>query len=296
MNLIHSTRDEIDKIVDDLELLINTSLDLLLQHIVDSVRKLVDAPFAGLVLLSENDPAIYEYFKVSGWEQPDYLPKGHGLFSIPYKTGQVIRVANIGQHPKSVGTPHEHPPMKAFLSVPCIYKQRILGSIFLAKDPGSEGFTEEDEEILIAFSSQASMIIEFTRKCLRAKEKANLQERKRMKERLHDTVSQTLFALGQEVDFFEKWMEQSSYIPNDGKVKESIDRIRWLASQSLSEIRAALFSLSEGIKLIKPITPSFYTFIEEFERTSNIKTDLIIRGDLDDVPIPLLPLILVYDR
>lgn len=288
MDLFQQTRPDLEKIVDDLELLIDSSLDLLLQHVVDSSRKLIDAPFAGLIILAENDPNIYEYFKVSGWKQPDYFPQGHGLFSIPYKTGQVVRIDHIARHPQSVGAPQEHPPMQAFLATPCMYKQRILGSIFLAKSPGEPGFSKEDEELLVTYAAQASMIIEFARKCMQAKEQANLQERIRMKERLHDTVSQTLFALGQEVDLFEKWIEQSPDSLNKEKAKESIERIRKLASQSLAEIRAALFSLSEGIKLVTPIAPSFNTLIEEFERASKIKTELIIRGDLDTVPSPIL--------
>lgn len=279
---------QLEKIMDELESYVDSSLDVFLQHVVDASRELIDAPFAGLIILAENNPTIYEYFKVSGWKQPDYLPKGHGLFSIPYKTGEVLRVNNIDRHPKAVGTPREHPPMQAFLSVPCKYKERILGSMFLAKSPGKPGFSKEDELILSTFATKASMMIEFSRKCMLAKEQANLQERKRIKERLHDTVSQTLFALGQEVDLFEKWMEQSPYILNKKKAKESIARIRTLASQSLAEIRAALFSLSDGMKFVKPIAPSFYTLIEEFERASKIKTDLIIRGHLDNLPTPIL--------
>lgn len=271
--------------IQELELLIDLGLDRLLQGIVDSSKELVGASFAGLSLLNQDDQHVIEYFKVSGWSQPAYFPEGHGLFSLPFHTGHALRVSNITQHPRSVGFPGEHPPMEALLSVPLIHKNRILGCTFLAKPPDSTPFSQQDEDMLTEFSSSACMMIDICKRCQRAKEKAVVEERQRMSQRLHDSVSQTLFALGREVDSLEKWIEHTS---NDQKEMQSIEQIRQLAAKGLSEIRAVLFSLSEEFQLTKPVDSAFSRIIEQFERNSNIKTNLIIRGDLDSVPYPIL--------
>ncbi len=62
-------------------------------------------------------------------------------------------------HPFSVGFSENHPPMKSFLGAPINHRGRSLGSICLAKNEGSTGFSVEDEEILVMFASQASVAI-----------------------------------------------------------------------------------------------------------------------------------------
>ncbi|MEB3101392.1 GAF domain-containing sensor histidine kinase [Ferviditalea candida] len=271
--------------LDKLESMIDLGLDPLLQAIVDISRELAGAAFAGLSLFNQDNPDVFEYFKVSGWNQPEYLPQGHGLFSLPLHTGQALRVSNITNHPRSVGVPDEHPPIEALLSVPLIHRNRILGCIFLAKPPGSTPFSEQDEELLTDFSASAAMMIDIAKRCQSVKQKAVLEERKRMSQRLHDSVSQTLFALGREVDSLVRSLGDPS---NPQAEIHSVTLIRQLAAKGLSEIRAVLFSVSEEFELSKPVNSAFARIIEEFERNSQIKTDLIIRGDLDSVPYPLL--------
>lgn len=271
--------------LDKLESLIDSGLDPLLQAIVDLSKELVGAAFAGLSLFNQDNPDVFEYFKVSGWNQPDNLPQGHGLFSLPFHTGQALRISNITHHPRSVGVPDEHPPIEALLSVPFIHRNHILGCIFLAKPPGSAPFSEQDEVLLTDFSASAALMIDIAKRCQIVKQKAVLEERKRMSQRLHNSVSQTLFALGREVDSLEKSIRNTS---NQQAEIESVNLIRQLAAKGLSEIRAVLFSVSEEFELSKPVNSAFSRIIEEFERNSQIKTDLIIRGDLDSVPYPLL--------
>lgn len=290
MNQSNNNTEDIKKIVDDLETFVDIGLDFLLQAIVDVIRELIDAPLAGLILLTEEEPVVAEYFKVSGWDDPSFLPQGHGLFSIPYKTGQTVSISNISAHPNSIGTPHEfpHPHIEAFLSAPLTHKERNLGSVFLAKTPGTGIFTEEDKELLQYFTRQVSLLIELSRRCVQAKEKVILEERKKMRDRLHDTVSQTLFALGQEVDLLDKWIDLPSTHRVDHRGKEFANQIRELVSQGLAEVRTTLFSMSEGIQLSRPFKKAFRHFIEEFQRASTIRTELIIRGNMETIPRPIL--------
>lgn len=258
-------------------------LEPLLQTVVDAARELVGAAMGGLLVLDPVDPSRYEYFKVSGWPGPAGFPEGHGLFALPYKTGQPLRVADIRHHPRSVGTPAGHPPVGALLAVPLVMRDHMLGSLFLAHRPGGPAFSAEDEELLMAFSTQAAIAIENARLYTKAEQLAVLQERARISQRLHDSVSQIFFVLGIEVDR----LLRSARI-TDPELQQALRRIRSLVAHGAGETRAAIFSLSEDIAVDRPAEQMLEELVRQFERTSGIETTLVTLGSLDMVPKPIL--------
>ena len=70
-----------------------------------------------------------------------------------------LRLANLTQHPHSVGFPENHPSMKSFLGAPIRHLDRSIGNIYLTEKYGGQEFTEDDEEILVMFASQAAVAI-----------------------------------------------------------------------------------------------------------------------------------------
>ncbi|MBX5466312.1 MAG: GAF domain-containing protein [Firmicutes bacterium] len=257
-------------------------LEPLLQTVVDAARELVGAAMGGLLVLDPIDPTRYEFFKVSGWPGPAGFPEGRGLFALPYKTGRPLRVDNIRLHPDSVGTPPGHPPVGALLAVPLVMREHMLGSLFLAHVPGGPTFTAEDEELLMAFSTQAAIAIENARLYAKAEQLAVLQERARISQRLHDSVSQIFFVLGIEVERL--WRLTAG---QPAAWVEGLQRIRTLVAQGASETRAAIFSLREEVDLDRPPARMLAELVEQFHRTSGIETSLVTLGPLDRVPPPL---------
>lgn len=254
-------------------------LEPLLQIVVDAARDLIGADMGGLLVLDPDQADRYEFFKVSGWPGPAGFPEGRGIFALPHKTGRPLRVQTIRQHPASVGTPSGHPPVEAFLAVPLAMRDRMLGSLFLAHRPGGPVFTQEDEDLLMAFSVQAAIAIENARLYTKAEELAVLQERARISQRLHDSVSQIFFAVGIEVD---RALRPPTRDPQ--ALAESLRRIRDLVAQGAGQVRATIFSLSDDATLSRPASDALADWVQRFEEESGIKTSFATRGSLDLMP------------
>jgi len=246
------------------------NIEPLLQDIVEAATRLIGAELGGLLVLSQDGSRLYDYFKVCGWPfKPTSFPTGRGIYSLPYKTGKPLRVERVRAHPQSVGFPSRHPIVEAFLGVPLKFKDKILGTLFLGNGPGGRTFTAEDEELLMAFATQASIAIENARLYAKAKELARLQERNRIAQELHDTVAQLLFAIGIEAD----WCLER--LPPHSPFHEKLQAIKRLAARGTKEVRNAIFALSDAHKE-GDLRKTLCDIVDEFEALSAIKVGLIL--------------------
>jgi signal transduction histidine kinase len=88
-----------------------------------------------------------------------HLPAGKGLLGEVIAGRRPLRIARIADHPSSVGFPSAHVAMEAFLGVPMMQRDEVMGSLYLTKPPGEPPFTDEDEEICVAMGSMAGVAI-----------------------------------------------------------------------------------------------------------------------------------------
>ena len=148
---------------------INESLNLptVLQEVIDSARSLTGARYGALVAFA--DSGEIETLITSGItpeERPSFgeLPKGLGLLQYLNEIEEPLRLADIASHPRSVGFPKGHPPMKTFLGTPVRYLDQRLGNIYLTEKESGREFTPEDEATLVMFASQAALAISNARR------------------------------------------------------------------------------------------------------------------------------------
>lgn len=73
-----------------------------------------------------------------------------GLWGHVLKTGQPFFTNDPGSHPVSSGVPKDHPPLTAFLGVPLLLNDRVVGMIALGNKP--EGYVEADLKALETFA------------------------------------------------------------------------------------------------------------------------------------------------
>ena len=137
-------------------------LDTVLQGVIDGARSLTRARYGALVAFGASGGI--ETLMTSGItpeERPRFgdLPKGLGLLQYLNEIEGPLRLADIGTHPRSVGFPEDHPPMKTFLGTPVVHLGERLGNIYLTEKEGGREFSLEDEETLVMFASQAGMAI-----------------------------------------------------------------------------------------------------------------------------------------
>ena len=137
-------------------------LNTVLQEVVDGARSLTDARY-GAVGVFDDSGRIREFI-TSGItpEQRRLLgapPTGLGVLGYLNEVQGPLRLADLTQHSHSVGFPENHPPMKTFLGVPIRHLGEPVGNIYLTEKEGAGEFSEEDEETLVMFASQAAIAI-----------------------------------------------------------------------------------------------------------------------------------------
>ena len=128
-----------------------------LQVIVRSARSLVGARYAALGVPDEGDS--FAEFVVDGiswaeWQAIGPLPRRHGMLAVLLNEGKPERLGDIRKDPRFEGWPSAHPQMSHFLGMPVRDGDQVLGIIFAANKTSAaaagRGFTERDEEILVA--------------------------------------------------------------------------------------------------------------------------------------------------
>ncbi len=150
---------------------INDSLDpdAVLQNVLDSARHLTGARYGVMTTLDESGELAN--FLASGLtpeeaQQLWAMPGGAELFEYLRTIQGPMRVADFALHARDMGLPDFKPPapMSSFLTVPIRRRGDNLGSIHIAKrDPGQE-FSQEDEETLAMFASQAATVVSNARR------------------------------------------------------------------------------------------------------------------------------------
>lgn len=149
-----------------LSLYADLSLDGVLQRITQAAKELSGARYAALGI-PDQQGGLQTFITLGMGEEEargiPHRPLGKGLIGEMLRSGQSIRITEIGDHPAAVGFPNGHPPMHSFLGVPIAAYGRPLGQIYLAeKDHGGE-FTEQDQQLIEMLAAHAAAAIENAR-------------------------------------------------------------------------------------------------------------------------------------
>ena len=143
---------------------ISSSLDLaaVLQDIVEAACDLAGARYGAMGVFDVSGQI--QTFATHGItpeqrQRLGDLPKGLGLLGVLQHEQRSMRLADISKHPRSVGFPPDHPPMKSFLGAPVRLGDESLGNLYLTEKIAGAEFTPEDEDILLLFASQAALAI-----------------------------------------------------------------------------------------------------------------------------------------
>lgn len=138
------------------------SLPIVLQRIVDLAAQVTDARYAALGVIGPGDQIVE--FVTTGMSASQRRaigapPTGRGLLGVLIKEHKAVRIKSIADHPRSVGFPPNHPPMRSFLGAPVQAMGRVFGNIYLADKRMGAEFSQEDEDALIVLATQAGVAI-----------------------------------------------------------------------------------------------------------------------------------------
>jgi signal transduction histidine kinase len=143
------------------------SLDALLQRLVKSASELTGARYAALGVIDPGG-SVLERFLTTGIDAETQAaigdpPRGLGILGVLIRDATPLRLHNIGDDPRSVGFPPNHPTMRSFLGVPIHLRGVAYGNLYLTEKADGEDFTEEDQELVELLASQAAVAIENAR-------------------------------------------------------------------------------------------------------------------------------------
>jgi signal transduction histidine kinase len=88
-----------------------------------------------------------------------------------------LRLADVGDHPRSYGFPPGHPPMRTFLGVPILVRGEAWGNLYLTEKAGGEDFSPVDEEAVVVLADWAAIAIDNARLYRSATERRDELER-----------------------------------------------------------------------------------------------------------------------
>ncbi|MCW2923023.1 MAG: putative Histidine kinase [Thermoleophilia bacterium] len=140
------------------------TLEGVLQRIVELACELVDARYGALGVLDESGQALANFITVGADAATRAaigdLPTGQGILGVLINDAQPLRLATLGDDPRSVGFPANHPPMTSFLGVPIISRGEVKGRIYLTEKRGASSFSAEDERVVVTLASQAAIAMQ----------------------------------------------------------------------------------------------------------------------------------------
>ena len=138
--------------------LLSGSLDLekMLTQALTSTKDLIKARYAAIGLADE-DGEIAEFFSV-GFSQDvrraiPRCPPRCGLVRELLQEKKSLLIEDMNQDPRFQGFPHGHPPMGSFLGTPILYKNMLLGAIYITNSEHPKGFTAGDLQLMEVFAT-----------------------------------------------------------------------------------------------------------------------------------------------
>src|SRR5213080_2562249 len=143
------------------------SLDGVLERIVEAAASLTGARYAALGVIDRSGTSL-ERFVTIGFDAETIRaigdpPHGRGILGVLIREATPLRLHDLGDDPRSVGFPPNHPPMRSFLGVPILLRGVAYGNFYLTEKTGGEDFTEEDQDLVSLLAGQAAVAIENAR-------------------------------------------------------------------------------------------------------------------------------------
>ncbi|WP_370087658.1 GAF domain-containing sensor histidine kinase [Streptacidiphilus sp. MAP12-16] len=254
-----------------------------LQRIVTSARTLVGAEYAALGV--PDDHGGFAQFVVDGisdeqWRAIGPLPRQHGILAAMLHEATPQRLTDVRQDPRFGGWPQAHPDMGAFLGVPVLDGEEILGALFLAnkhspankdslasrhsladeRGPGT-AFTRHDEALLRILAAHAALALTNARLYERGRELTLVGERARIAHELHDAVSQKLFSLRLTAQ------AASALVARDpDRARAELAEVSRLAAEAADELRSVVVELRPAALDEDGLLPTLSSHIEVLDR------------------------------
>lgn len=129
-------------------------------------RQLVDADFGAVTVLTLEGRVTHMLY--AGLTEAEAAligspPQGVGLLGKLGDNNAPLLLDNIANHPDSAGFPPNHPDMQALIGVKVTSGSGGGANLYVANRIGGRGFTEDDEDKILAIASYAAIALDNAR-------------------------------------------------------------------------------------------------------------------------------------
>ena len=139
-------------------------VDAALQAVMDGARALTDAPYAAIITLDDSgavDDHLVLGFDPGDVEQLWQAPDGPRLFAYLDALPGPLRIGHLEAFTASIGFGEFRAPVQltAFMAAPLLHQGARSGHLYVGHGEPGRAFTQEDEETLVLFASQAALVL-----------------------------------------------------------------------------------------------------------------------------------------
>ncbi len=250
------------------------SLPAVLQRIIESACKLVDARYGALGVV--DDHGQLSDLATSGVDESTHdavgrLPEFTGILGVLLSDPKPVRLRDVNEHPLAQGFPPGHPEMSSFLGVPIRGKEAI-GSLYLADKQSGDEFSEEDERLAVTLAAASGVAIDNARLQSSLEHMAVLEDRERIARELHDKVIQRLFAAG---------MSLQTTVPLSvrAEVKTRITQAVEEIDETIRDIRRTIFALEARSR--RGVRVDIFARVDSAREVLGFTPELRLEGPID---------------
>jgi signal transduction histidine kinase len=135
-------------------------------------------------------------------------------------------------------------------------------------------FTPEDERLVMTLAAHAATAVKNAQLFAQSEGLAVVEERNRIAHRLHDRLAQNLATLLMKIDFGLSLMDS-----DPEETKEVLVKAKWLARESIEEIRRSIFTLRRQELDEKGFVPALREYVQAFGKQNALPVHLSIVGE-----------------
>lgn len=212
----------------------------------------------------------------------------HAAFQPSDQTRQVVLeelqpliIQNAPANPHLVFQDVAWPELESILMVPIEVGGRRLGAMVLGTERSKPRlFTVDEGDLALAMANQAGLAIESARLYEQAQQVAALEERQRLARDLHDSATQSLYAVTM-------FAEAAARLLKSGEIElasNHLGEVRDTALEALREMRLLIFELRPPILEKEGLATALQTRLEMVEGRSGLETEFKAEGIGDLAP------------
>jgi PAS domain S-box-containing protein len=253
-------------------------LEKLLEKSLATVLQAIDCP-AGLIHLL--DPADHQLkitvragFPEASQTGLDLVLKQERLWESAFERQGMVSTSRLRNESESAAPEGPTEP-DAYLGAPILAKGTAIGVLSLFGGAWHL-LTPTTKQLIGAVSDQLGLAVESARLRKKAEEAVVLQERQRMARELHDSVSQSLYALVISADVGNKLLRLRDYLG----LRQELSDIGKVALQALKEMRLMLFELRPSSLETEGLVGALELRLNTVERRAGIDSTLDVKGAL----------------